>query len=270
VTRIEQIGDATLYLGDCLEILPTLAVESVDMIWTDPPYGNSNADGDLISRRSEIMRDGNAMDQAPIANDNAEDMRRVVDGMLLEAVRILRHDCCCCCCCGGGGPSPTFAWVAERMDAKGLSFFHSVIWDKKNPGMGWRYRRQHEMIMIAHRSGGRLAWADADVKQPNIISLSKPLGGEHPNEKPIELVARFVILHTAPGGLILDPFMGSGTTGVACANLGRKFIGIEIEPKYFDTACRRIEDAYRQHRLFPVEETTRPVEAPRLFQEVSA
>jgi site-specific DNA-methyltransferase (adenine-specific) len=151
------------------------------------------------------------------------------------------------------------------MDAKGLSFFHSVIWDKKNPGMGWRYRRQHEMIMIAHRSGGKLAWADADVKQPNIISLSKPLGGEHPNEKPIELVARFVSLHTAPDHIILDPFMGSGTTGVACANLGRKFIGIEIEPKYFDIACRRITDAYKQYRLF---EDEKPAPKPQnLFEE---
>jgi len=169
--RVEHIGDATLYLGDCLEILPTLEAESVDMIWTDPPYGHGNADGDLISRRGEIMLDGRAMVAEPILNDDASGMRRVVDGMLTEAARCLKHDCCCCCCCcgGGGGPSPTFAWVAERMDSKGLSFFHSVIWDKKNPGMGWRYRRQHEMIMVAHRTGGRLAWANTDIKQPNIV-----------------------------------------------------------------------------------------------------
>ena len=136
------------------------------------------------------------------------------------------------------------------MDSDGLEFFHSVIWDKKNPGMGWRYRRQHEMIMVSHRKGGRLAWANSDIKQPNIITLSKPLDDSHPNIKPTELVERFIHLHTMPGQTILDPFMGSGTTGVACANLGRKFIGIEIEEKYFDIACKRIEIAYQQPRLF--------------------
>jgi site-specific DNA-methyltransferase (adenine-specific) len=237
----EVIGNATLYLGDCLEVLATLEPDSVDMIWTDPPYGHSNADGDLLSRRAEAVGDGHATKLEAIANDGGVEMKVVVDGMLKEAARILKKDCCCCC--GGGGPSPTFAWVANRMDSAGLSFFHSVIWDKANPGMGWRYRRQHEMVMVAHRKGGKLAWADEEIKQPNIIRLSKPRGGEHPNEKPVELVERFVMLHTMRSGVVLDPFMGSGTTGVACVKLDRKFIGVEIDPRYFDVACRRIDDA---------------------------
>lgn len=249
MSRIEVIGNATLYLGDCVEVMREIAAESVDMVWTDPPYGHANADGDLLSRRGEIMADGKATAMEPIANDGRDAMREVVDGMLTEAARVLRKDCCCCCC-GGGGPSPTFAWVAQRMDDGGLSFFHSVIWDKKNPGMGWRYRRQHEMVMVAHRKGGKIAWADESVKQPNIISISKPRDDQHPNIKPVELPERFIRLHTVHGGVVLDPFMGSGTTGVACMNLGRKFIGIEIEPKYFEVACRRIEDAQRQGRLF--------------------
>ncbi|MDO8707010.1 MAG: site-specific DNA-methyltransferase [Sulfuricaulis sp.] len=248
--RKEVIGNATLYLGDCLEILPTLAAESVDMVWTDPPYGHGNADGDMLSRRAEAVGDGYATQLEAIANDGGEDMRRVVDGALSEAARLLKKDCCCCCCCGGGGPSPTFAWVAERMDRGGLQFFHSVIWDKKNPGMGWRYRRQHEMVMVAHRKGGKLAWADENIKQPNIISLSKPKEGEHPNEKPVALVERFIGLHTLRGHVVMDPFMGSGTTGVAAHRLERKFIGIEIEPRYFAIACERIENAQRQERLF--------------------
>ena len=73
-------------------------------------------------------------------------------------------------------------------------------------------------------------------------------GRTHPHEKPIWLIE--TLLKKAPLGLVLDPFMGSGTTGVACANLGRKFIGIEIEPKYFDIACERITNAYRQTRMF--------------------
>ena len=158
--------------------------------------------------------------------------------------------CCCCCCCGGGGPKPTFAWVAQRMDQSGLSFFHSVIWDKKNPGLGWRYRRQHEMVMISHRTGGKLLWADDDVAARNIYSFMPPRERVHPNEKPVEMVQHFIELHATEGKTILDPFMGSGTTLVACAKMGRKGIGIELDPEYFDIACRHVESAYAQPDLF--------------------
>jgi site-specific DNA-methyltransferase (adenine-specific) len=245
------IGDAELYCWDCLEILPMLPPESVDMIWTDPPYGHSNAAGDFLSRRAEIMGDGLDTASEPIANDDMESMRAVVNVMLEQAARILKADCCCCCCCcgGGGGPRPTFAWLAQRMDRDGLEFFHSVIWDKMNPGIGWRYRRQHEMVMIAHRRGGKLAWNADEPACPNVIRQSKPRGDEHPNLKPIGLIELFIRAHTKAGDVVVDPFMGSGTTGVACMNLGRKFIGIEIERKYFDIACERIENAQRQGRL---------------------
>jgi len=242
----EIIGDATLYLGDCLEILPILGDESVDMVWTDPPYGHSNHEGDFNARLNEFRE----IKGAPIINDDADSMRVVLDGMLTAAARVLRQDCCCCCCCGGGGPRPTFAWVADRMDKGGLSFFHSVIWDKRNPGLGWRYRRQHEMIMVAHREGGKLRWQNNDITARNIFSLMPPRERVHPNEKPLGLVRHFIGLHTGPNDVVLDPFMGSGTTGVACAKLGRKFIGIEIEPKYFDIACQRIQKAYDQPDLF--------------------
>lgn len=240
------IGDCTLFLGDCLDVLPRLPDGGIDMIWTDPPYGHSNHEGDLNSRLNEVR----GIEGKPIANDDGESMRHVVGAMLTEAVRVLRPDCCCCCCCGGGGPKPTFAWVADRMDNDGLSFFHSVIWDKSNPGLGWRYRRQHEMVMVAHRAGGKLLWANDGVTARNVYRLMPPRERLHPNEKPLGLVRHFLGLHTTEEHMVLDPFMGSGTTGVACVKLGRKFIGIEIEPKYFDIACKRIEDAYRQGDLF--------------------
>lgn len=249
MSRIERIGAATLYLGDCREILPTLADSSVDMIWTDPPYGHSNHDGDLNARLNEHR----GIEGRAIANDDADGMRTVVDAMLTEASRILKADCCCCCCCccgGGGGPRPTFAWVANRMDSGGLSFFHSVIWDKVNPGLGWRFRRQHEMVMVSHRIGGKLAWNDDHPATPNVIRLSKPRDDDHPNIKPTALVEQFITQHAPKNGVVLDPFLGSGTTGVAAANLGRFFVGIEIDRKYFDIACKRIEQAYAQKRLF--------------------
>jgi site-specific DNA-methyltransferase (adenine-specific) len=232
-----RIGSAELWLGDCLEVLPALADASVDMLWTDPPYGHSNHDGDLNSR----LNSHREIDSKPIANDDPESCRRVLDGMLLGASRLLKPDCCCCCCCG---PRPTFAWVADRMDRDGLSFFHSIIWDKRNPGLGWRYRRQHEMVMVAHRAGGKLAWADDNVTARNIYSEMPSRDRHHPNEKPVRMVRHFIQLHTRRGDVVLDPFMGSGTTGVAAAELGRPFIGIELDPGHFATAVKRITEAH--------------------------
>ena len=244
-TRREVIGDCVLYQGDCLDVMQALKSGSIDMLWTDPPYGHSNHDGDLNAKLNQHRE----IESKPIANDDSDGMRRVVDGMLSEAVRVLSPDCCCCCC-GGGGPKPTFAWVADRMDREGLAFFHSVIWDKKNPGLGWRYRRQHEMVMVSHRAGGKLLWADNDVTARNIYSQMPPRDRQHPNEKPVEMVEHFLRLHSSEGQTILDPFMGSGTTLVACAKLGRKGIGIELDPDYFETACKRVRDAYAQPDLF--------------------
>jgi site-specific DNA-methyltransferase (adenine-specific) len=240
------IGNAELWWGDCREVLPTLPNESADVVWTDPPYGHANHDGDWNAR----LNAHRGLEDQPIANDAPETMREVVDFALHEASRILCSDCCCCCCCcGGGGPRPTFAWIANRMDADGLQFFHSVIWDKVNPGLGWRYRREHEMVMVAHRKGGKLAWSGEVKAIPNVLKVAKPRDGAHPNIKPVELVEVFIRAHAARSQTVLDPFMGSGTTGVACMNLGRKFIGIELERKYFDIACERIENAQRQGRL---------------------
>ena len=251
--REERIGGQRLILGDCVEVMRTLPAASIDMIWTDPPYGHSNHDDDLNAR----LNDHRDIKSRPIANDDADGMRRVVDGMLLEAVRVMNPDCCCCCCCGGGGPRPTFAWVADRMDRGGLSFFHSVIWNKKNPGLGWRYRRQHEMVMVAHRDGGKLLWANDDVAARNIFEMMPPRERTHPNEKPVGMVEHFLSLHSTTGQTILDPFMGSGTTLVACQKLGRSGIGIEIDPDYFEIACRRVEEAARQPDLF-IEPTPKP------------
>lgn len=134
------------------------------------------------------------------------------------------------------------------MDRGGLTFFHSVIWDKRK-GLGMRYLRHHEMLMVAHRRGGRIRWGDGIPPQPNIISMAAPQARSHPNEKPLALMQRIVATHSKLGDTILDPFLGGGTTGVAAVTLGRKFIGIELDPQHFETACRRISAALAQRRL---------------------
>ncbi len=226
-----------IFLGDCREILPTLVRGGVTLLWTDPPYGHNNHDDDLNSQLNK-HRD---IEGRPIVNDAPDSMREVVDAMLTLAVPVLRDDCCCCCCCCcGGGPRPTFAWVAQRLDTDGLSFFHSVIWDKKNPGLGWRFRRQHEMVMVAHKKGGKLSWPVKSRAVANIQAYYPPRDRAHPNEKPVELPSLFIDCTTTAGDLVLDPFLGSGTTLVAAKQLGRRAIGVEIEEKYCEVAAKRL------------------------------
>jgi len=106
------------------------------------------------------------------------------------------------------------------------------------------------MLMIAHRTGGKLLWRDDNIVARNIYKLMPPKDRHHPNEKPLQLVSHFIELHSTEGQTILDPFMGSGTTGVACAKMGRKFIGIEIDEDYFNISVKRITEAYKSPDMF--------------------
>ena len=239
-----------IYHGDCLEIMRSWPDGFVDMIWTDPPYGHANQNGDLASSRVGVHGGRQKAAQA-IANDTPEETDRLLAEFFPEAARVLKPDCCCCCCMGGGGPNPTFARHALLMD-KFLSFFHAVVWDKsaRGNGLGWRYRRNYEFVMVAHAKGGKLLWADEDKAVPNIVRTPPVPNEFHPTTKPVELVEWFIQWHTKPGQIILDPFCGSGTTLVAAERLGRKWIGIEIDPKHVETAEKRIAAERAQLKMF--------------------
>lgn len=206
------IGDATLYLGDCREILPTLALADAALV-TDPPYGL----GDLWQ--------------------------------------------------GGGGSKKT-SWKFDPNEAKewdgqivaGLeqmvvAFRESVVWGgnyyKLEPSRCWLIwdKKQNDQWTTGQ---AEMAWTNIDkpVRVFRFAQCEQASEGEkyHPTQKPLALM--IWCLKWVKAQTVCDPFMGSGTTGVACANLGRKFIGIEIDPKYFDIACARIENAQRQERLF--------------------
>jgi len=239
----------TLYHADCRDVLPLLEAGSVRLIWTDPPYGHGNQGGDLQAAR---VRDGvkGARVRAckTILNDAGDGWERLMLGWLAMAVRVLAADCCCCCCCCcGGGPKPTFARVAQWMDTD-LEFFHAVVWDKsgRGNGMGWRFRRNYEFVMVAHRRGGKLAWSENSRAVPNILRVQPEANILHPTTKPLALVRQFTEWTTRDGDLVLDPFAGSGTTGRACKDLGRKAILIEIEERYCEIAANRL----RQEVLF--------------------
>ena len=210
------IGNATLYLGDCLEILPTLG--KVDAVITDPPYGIGEAAGKNASRTK--------LATAKDYGDDSWDDEPISDETLQAVISAGKH-----CVLFGGNyyalpPSP--CWL---------------VWDKENGSNDF--------------ADCELAWTNLPKAVRRIrfmwngmLRANGEARGDHPTQKPIG-VMEWAISHVpAPCGTVLDPFMGSGTTGVACMNLQKTFIGIERESKYFDIACRRIEDAQRQSRLF--------------------
>ena len=236
--------------GDAIEELRKLPDASVDMVFTDPPYGhNNNNNGDLISRWEAALGVGDyqpGRDDRPINNDGPEanDLFRAV---LPELNRLLRTGGCCCCCCCGGGPDPQFArwslWLDEVFDFKQM-----VVWDKGPMGMGWHYRRSYETVLVGTKPGGPCKWYDTTKRVENIIrpktlGIRKliPSATDHPTPKPVSLAAHFINLHTAPGDIVLDPFCGAGSTLMAAAMMDRGFIGIEIDKKWADKARQNLE-----------------------------
>ena len=240
-----------LRLGDCLELMRDIPDKSIDLIVTDPPYGHNNNDGeDLIRVWERALSKGKPGDTRPIANAGYDEANELVKQLFREAARLLRSGgcCCCCCCCGGGGPDPQFARWALWMDEP-LEFKQMVIWDKGKIGMGWHYRRSYETVLVAQKRGGKCRWFDTSHKVENIIrpgdyGIKKiiPSKDQHPTQKPVTLFEHFIRLHSQEGDTILDPFMGSGSSGVACVNTGRNFIGIELDAQYFEMAKKRISN----------------------------
>ena len=247
----------TIYHGDCREILPHLP--KVDLVFTDPPYGhNNNNNGDLINRREAALgrlpsdSDKSQVGVArPIANDSPEETAVLVRWFFSQLPKVLKPDCCCCCCGGGGGPDPQFARWSLWLDEV-LNFKQMVVWDKGPMGMGWHYRRSYETVLVAHKGKGR--WFDEsnaveNVIRPGCLGISKiiPSADDHPTPKPWQLPAHFIRLHTLPGEVVLDPFMGGGSTAEAAKMTGRRFIGIVLEEKYCEIAALRLA----QDNLFP-------------------
>ena len=224
------------------------------MIFTDPPYGHNNNNGDLIHKRESALGKGQHGEARPIMNDGRE-----IDDLIRRAFKEFNRlipKGGACCCCGGGGPKPMFANWSLWLD-EAIGFKQMVVWDKGPMGMGWHYRRSYETVLVAEKKGAKSKWYDETSAVENIIRSSWhgvkkiiPSAEQHPTEKPHTLSKYFIRLHTMPGEIVFDPFMGSGSTGIGALDLQRKFIGIELDPKWFDVACERIERAQRQKLLF--------------------
>ena len=207
-----QIGNATLYLGDCMDILPTLG--KVDAVITDPPYGG------VLNKKSG-------------------------HGKLKESLKKY----------GGGDwdykPDKEFFDFVCNISKMQIIWGGNYFSDFLPSSRCW---------LVWNKLNGTSSFADCELAFTNIesavrmfsVSVNSIDGRAHPTQKPLALM-KWCIEQAGNPDTILDPFMGSGTTGVAAIQLGRKFIGIEREPKYFDIACKRVEQAVAQGQLFEPE-----------------
>ena len=209
------LGDCTLYLGDCLDVMADMPDNSVDAVITDPPYGIGE------SNEKNLMRGLLAQpkdyghydwDKYPASPEQIAEIMRVSSNQVIFGGNFFELP-----------PSP--CWI---------------VWDKQNTGDF----ADCELAWTSYKTAVRkIEWMwNGMIRRGNEERF-------HPTQKPLGVMKWILVYYTKENNTILDPFMGSGTTGVACVQTGRKFIGVEIEPKYFDIACERIRVAQMQPRL---------------------
>ncbi len=227
IRRTERLSaDVTLYLGDCRSILPSLT--DIDVILTDPPYDARTHAG----ARSQKSLSTSAVDFPAMTDDE-------LVGLAGDLCAVARRWVVMTC-----------AWRhAARLEDAELPLVRLGVWIKPNaapqftgdrPGMGW------EAVAILHRAG-RKRWNGGGHHGVWLCPIER---GAHPTQKPQKLLAEWVRVFSDPGETILDPFMGSGATGIAAVRAGRRFVGVEIDERYFDIACERITRELDQPDLF--------------------
>jgi site-specific DNA-methyltransferase (adenine-specific) len=260
VSRVEVIGDATLYMGDCMEILPTLTTEWDRIAFTSPPYnlgeGMEDKGGLRVGHGGSKWRDGKLRDGYEAHND-AMPYREYAawqKAVLDELFRV----------CGA-----VFYNHKPRVVKRSLRlpFFASpyvnahlrqiVIWDRASGFnyMSGAFMPQHEWVMVYAQGSWELR-DKAASGFGDVWRVPPSIDPDHPCSFPVALPR--IALESSGAESALDPFMGVGTTGVAAVQLGKKFVGIELSPSYFDIACRRIEQAYKQRPLFEAEPARKP------------
>ena len=216
-----QIGNATIYLGDCMDILPTL--DKVDAVITDPPYGIKRFEKGFGTTRFK----GHGAEKNGLVWDKTPE-KSFFDMLLSKG-------------------DNSIIWGANNFELPTSEYF--LVWDKQQT--------------VNNFASAELAYTNVKVPAKVFkysIHQHNQIEKSHPTEKPVSLMC-WCLSFVPNARTILDPFMGSGTTGVAAIQMGRKFIGIEREPKYFEIACKRIEQAVAQPQLFEPEPPKQTQEA---------
>jgi site-specific DNA-methyltransferase (adenine-specific) len=241
IRREVTIGDCRLILGDCLEVLPLIG--RADHVFADPPYeAIMHAAKGSAARR--IRTDGRVEIRAldfssidPIRDQVAQIIAEICDGWSIIFC----------------APEGVGRW-ADAINATPAKYKRACVWIKPDstPQLNGQGPAMGAENFVASWCGAGYARWNAGGKRGVYTHLTNPPDrhGEHPTEKPWRLFAELIADFTRPAQLVCDPFMGSGTTGVACVKLGRRFIGIERDEHYFNVAVERMTDAHNRPDLF--------------------
>lgn len=214
-----------IYNVDCIEGMRDIPDESIDLIVTDPPYLIGYCRHDKDSRFSK-----------PIKNDDNPDL---VAKYIKECYRILKKNTACYMFTN----YKTVDWFKVELEKAGFNLKNIIIWDKERNGMGdlaTTFGYSYEILFFVTKGQPKIRGKRIpDVWRFPRVSSKKQL---HQNQKPVELIRQCIEKSSDPGALVLDGFMGSGTTAIACLETGRHYIGYELDPEYFKVAQNRILD----------------------------
>ena len=213
--------------GDCLEIMKDIPDESIDLVVTDPPY--------LINYKTNYRKDKTHRFTKEIIGENSPE---VISKAIKEFYRVMKNDTALYIFC-----SPDKIDFFKKEVEKYFKIKNIIIWKKNNWTAGDLYAqfgKQYEMIILANK--GRAKFNGKRIS--DIWEFDKVVGKKqlHQNQKPVNLLEQCILKHTNENDTVLDAFMGSGSTGVACINTNRNFIGIELDEEYFNIAKKRIEE----------------------------
>lgn len=240
-------ADVTLLHGDCLELMQSIPDASVDMVLTDPPYSSGglfagDRKKDTREKYTDCGFDGSA--RFPSFSGDNMDQRSFTEFMRMVLAKARRK-------CAGEAICAAFVdWrnlpaMADALQTAGWVYRGIVVWDKGNSRpIPNRFRNDCEYVVWGTNGPRRTAYENGAFVLPGCYHIPgvPTQRKHHQTEKPVALLERLLAI-CPEGGTVFDPFTGSGSTGVACVNTGRKFIGMELDADYFETAKRRIAEA---------------------------
>ena len=226
-----------LLYGDCLELMRDIPDRSIDLIATDCPYhivsGGCTNKGD----GNGIFRKENAGDGKLFAHNDIS-----FSAWIPEAYRVLKPDTHFYVFCNGRNMMK----LQQAAEAAGFTYQNTRVWDKGNVTPNRYYMNACEFVLLFRKGRARTI---NYTGTSNMLRVKNRVGKKsHPTEKPVDLMQIFIENSSAAGDLILDPFMGTGSTGIACMNTGRRFIGMELDLGYFEIAQKRIEESQKNRQ----------------------
>ena len=226
------MGNYKLYQGDCLEVMKNIEDGSVDLVVADPPYktitGGKN-NGKNAKRPKGVLNENNGL---------FEHQNIKISSWMPEIYRVLKEGSHCYIFTN----SLNLQEMLNEATKAGFKLHNLLVWEKNNYTPSQYYMKNCEYVLFLRK--GKSKWINNIGDSKTVHKFNNIIGGKlHPTEKPVDLLEYYLLNSSELNDIVFDPFMGSGSTGVACLNTNRDFIGIELDERYFNIAQNRIEEA---------------------------